>query len=81
MAILAAVAHHQRPCLPARHPKVTWINAITSCPTESTARCFVTADEAFAAMVSERPYNNTMLSVRWCEDDHQSAETNGGDPS
>lgn len=57
---------------PLRHPRVAWTNAITSCPVESTARCFATAAEAFAAMVSERPYNNTMLSVSWCEDDHTS---------
>lgn len=56
----------------ARHPKVTWINAITSCPTVSESRCFASEADAFAAAVKERPYNNTMLSLRWCTEDHSS---------
>jgi hypothetical protein len=57
--------------LPVRHPRVAWTNAITSRPVESQARCFATTAETFEAAVTERPYNNTMLSVRWCTDGHQ----------
>jgi len=60
---------------PTRHPRVVWANAITSNPTELLARCFTTAEEAFEAAVSEWPYNNTRLSVRWCTADHQEATT------
>jgi hypothetical protein len=59
--------------LTVRHPRVVWANAITSNPTELLARCFTTAEEAFDAAVSEWPYNNTRLSVRWCTADHQEA--------
>lgn len=59
---------------PARHPQVTFTNAITSCPTEYQRRCYPDTDTAFEAAVTERPYNNTSLSLGWCTRDHDTTE-------
>ena len=42
---------------PARHPQVTFTNAITSCPTEYERHCYPDTGAAFEAAVTGRPYN------------------------
>jgi hypothetical protein len=55
---------HERCGDPARrHPQVTFYNAIS---TTFERHCYATADEAFDAMVTVRPFNNTDPVASWC---------------
>lgn len=55
----------------ARHPQVTWINAING---NSESRCFTDPGEAISAAISHRPYNNTRLAFAWCTEKHENPE-------
>lgn len=61
---------HDRCADPGRkHPCVTLENAITS-PVRYTRTCYATAEEAFAALAGEQPYNNTRAVASWCFQAH-----------
>ena len=52
-----------------RHPCVSLENAITS-PVRYTRTCYATAEDAFAALAGEQPYNNTRAVASWCFQAH-----------
>lgn len=52
----------------ARHPRVTYINAING---QSEACCYQDAAAAFDAMATERPFSNTLVSPGYCSEAHE----------
>jgi hypothetical protein len=59
----------------ARHPRVTWVNAING---QNRSRCFPDPAAAYDAAVSERPFNNTRVSPGWCTEVHTEVHDDEG---